>query len=120
MGEVYEAWDDDLSIRVALKTLHGIHDSRADLQRLKLEGLMARSVWHPNVCRVYDGSHEGTGKTTVWFLTMELLKGKPLSKILKETGRLPLDRALRLAEQMAAGLAAAHRAGVVHRDFKPS
>ena len=120
MGEVYEAWDDELSIRVALKTLHGIEDGRTDLQRLKLEGLMARSVWHPNVCRVYDVSHDGTGKATVWFLTMELLRGEPLSKLLQRAGRLPLDRALRLAEQMAAGLGAAHRAGVVHRDFKPS
>jgi predicted ATPase/uncharacterized protein HemY len=120
MGEVYEAWDDELSIRVALKTLHGIHDSRTDLQRLKLEGLIARSVWHPNVCRVYDVSHDGSGKATVWFLTMELLKGEPLSRLLEQTGRLPLDRTLRLAEQMAAGLGAAHRAGIVHRDFKPA
>jgi serine/threonine protein kinase len=120
MGEVYEAWDDELSIRVALKALHGIHDSRLDLHRLKLEGLMARSVWHPNVCRVYNVSHDGKDKATVWFLTMELLKGETLSRVLQKVGRLPLDRTLQLAEQMAAGLGAAHRAGVVHRDFKPS
>ena len=120
MGEVYEAWDEELSISVALKTLHLAGSTDEALKSLKLEGLLARSIWHPNVCRVYDLGRHGEGKGTVWFLTMELLRGETLSDRLQNAGRLPLDRVLRFAEEMAAGLGAAHRAGVVHRDFKTS
>jgi predicted ATPase len=117
MGEVYEAWDGQLSIPVALKTLN-LTAGTDRAQHLKREGLLARSISHPNVCRVYDLGRHGQGNTTVWFLTMELLSGQTLAKQLREVGKLSLDRALRLAIQMAAGLGAAHRAGVVHRDFK--
>jgi serine/threonine protein kinase/predicted ATPase/tetratricopeptide (TPR) repeat protein len=118
MGEVYEAWDDELSIPVALKTLHLPGGTEEAHKSLKLEGLLARSVWHPNVCRLYDLGRHGEGDHATWFLTMELLRGETLAMELQERGRLPLDRARRFAEQMAAGLGAAHRAGVVHRDFK--
>ena len=117
MGEVYEAWDDDLSISVALKTLRVA--GRGTLQQLKLEGLLTRAVWHPNVCRMYDLGRHGEDEASVWFLTMELLHGMTLAEHLRDTGRLSPARALPIAEQMAAGLAAAHQAGVVHRDFKP-
>jgi predicted ATPase/Tfp pilus assembly protein PilF len=118
MGEVYEAWDEELSIPVALKTLHLAGATEEAHKRLKLEGLLARSVWHPNVCRLYDLGRHGEGEDAVWFLTMELLSGETLAGRLQNGGRLPLAGALRFAEQMAAGLGAAHRAGVVHRDFK--
>jgi predicted ATPase/Tfp pilus assembly protein PilF len=117
MGEVYEAWDEELAIPVALKTLH-LSGGDAVLQRLKLESLLARSVSHPNVCRVYDLGRHAEGKATVWFLTMEQLHGETLAQHLRKVKVLPLDRALRIAEQMAAGLGAAHQSGVVHRDFK--
>jgi serine/threonine protein kinase len=118
MGDVYEAWDDELSIPVALKTLHLVGGTEEAHKRLKLEGLLARSVWHPNVCRVYDLGQHMDDIGTTWFLTMELLRGRTLSNQLEKQGKLPIDSALRLAEQMAAALGAAHRAGVVHRDFK--
>jgi len=118
MGEVYEAWDEELSIPVALKALHLPGGNEEAHKRLKLEGILARSVWHPNVCRLYDLGRHGKGEGATWFLTMELLRGETLSKLLHDVGRLPLDRAQRFAEQMAAGLGAAHQAGVVHRDFK--
>ena len=120
MGEVYEAWDRELSIPVALKILHLAGGSDRALKLLKLEGLLARSIWHPNVCRVYDLARHGEGTDAVWFLIMELLRGESLSERLANEGRLPLDRVLPFAEQMAAGLGAAHRAGIVHCDFKPS
>ena len=120
MGEVYEAWDEELSIPVALKTLHLPASTREAHRRLKLEGILARSIGHPNVCRLYDLGQHGEGEEATWFLTMELLRGETLARELQDKGRLPIDRAQRFAEQMAAGLGAAHQAGVVHRDFKPS
>jgi predicted ATPase len=117
MGEVYEAWDEELSIPVALKTLH-VQAGTEALQRLKREGLVARAVSHPNVCRVYDLGRHGEGDARVWFLTMEVLRGETLEERLRVRGRLSPESALPIAEQMAAGLGAAHQAGVVHRDFK--
>ncbi|MGH7724653.1 MAG: tetratricopeptide repeat protein [Candidatus Eiseniibacteriota bacterium] len=119
MGEVYEARDEALGITVALKTLRHADDKDESLERLRLEGLLARAVWHPNVCRVYDLDRHGEADEAVWFLTMERLHGATLSDRLRVEGRIPPDRALHLAQQMAAGLGAAHQAGVVHRDFKP-
>jgi predicted ATPase/tetratricopeptide (TPR) repeat protein len=119
MGEVYEAWDRDLGIEVALKTLRIDTQTDESYRRLKMEGLLARSVWHPNVCRLYDlGRHDGERGPT-WFLTMERLHGDTLSSRLSGGRRLSQGHARQLAEQMAAALGAAHAAGVVHRDFKP-
>jgi predicted ATPase/serine/threonine protein kinase len=119
MGEVYEAEDEELGITVALKTLREMGSRHESLERLKLEGLLARAVWHPNVCRVYELGRHGDDDAALWFLAMERLHGPTLEERLGEEQRLPLDRALRIVEQMGAGLGAAHRAGVVHRDFKP-
>lgn len=120
MGEVFEAWDAELGIPVALKTLHVSESTEQAHKRLKLEGLLARSVWHPNVCRLYDLGRDGAGEDATWFLTMELLQGETLAERLRQERALPLDDARRLAIGMAAGLAAAHQAGIVHRDFKPA
>jgi predicted ATPase/predicted negative regulator of RcsB-dependent stress response len=122
MGDVYEAEDEELSILVALKALRlqpGPDDgARSALGRLKSEVLVARSITHPNVCRVYDlGRHQVNGDS-LWFLTMELLRGETLQARLRHRGALPAGEALALVEQMISGLAAAHRAGVLHLDFK--
>src|SRR5436309_356326 len=115
MGIVYAAWDSELEIPVALKTLRVDATRDADaVVRLKREVLLARSVAHPAVCRVYDlGRHDD-----VWFLSMELLHGETLRERIHRSVRLTASDALPLAEQIATGLAAAHRAGVVHRDLK--
>jgi Tol biopolymer transport system component len=122
MGEVYAAEDLELHERVALKTLlPEIAGDPHALERLKREIHHARRVAHPNVCRVFDlGRHRKPGGAEVAFLTMELLPGETLAERLKRLGRMSATEAWPLAEQMAAGLNAAHEAGVVHRDFKPS
>jgi predicted ATPase/serine/threonine protein kinase/Tfp pilus assembly protein PilF len=117
VGEVYAAWDEELGIPVALKTLRCDFGMDA-LRSLKQEAMMARAVVHPNVCRVYDLGCHGDPKSGTWFLTMEVLRGTTLAERLQAQGRFTAEQARPLVEQMASGLDAAHQAGVVHLDFK--
>jgi Tfp pilus assembly protein PilF len=124
MGEVYEAEDQDLRERVALKTiLPEVALDEHSLERFRREISHARKVTHPNVCRVFDLGHhraaqDGGVERDLAFLTMELLAGETLSARLRRVGRMATTDALPIVTQMAAGLDAAHRAGLVHRDFK--
>ena len=117
MGEVYRADDLTLGHPVALKFLPRSVDQRADLlDRLLGEVRVTRQISHPNVCRVYDvGLANGRH-----FLTMEYIDGEDLASLLRRIGRLPADKALDIARQLCAGLAAAHERGVIHRDLKPA
>jgi len=117
MGEVYRADDLKLGQQVALKFLpESVDRDPARLTQLHTEVRMARQVSHPNVCRVYDvGEFEGHT-----FLSMEYVDGEDLASLLRRIGRFPQDRAIELARQICAGLAAAHDRGVVHRDLKPA
>jgi serine/threonine-protein kinase len=117
MGEVYRADDLTLGQPVALKFLpdEAARDQSL-LERFKNEVRIARRVSHPNVCRVYDvGDFEGHT-----FFTMEYVDGEDLASLLRRIGRLPEDKALDIARQLCAGLAAAHTKGVLHRDLKPA
>ena len=117
MGEVYRADDLKLGQPVALKFLPpDVDKDPARLTQLHTEVRMARQVSHPNVCRVYD-IDEVDGTT---FLSMEYVDGEDLSSLLKRVGRFPEDRALEIARQICAGLAAAHERDVIHRDLKPA
>jgi len=117
MGEVYRAEDLKLGQPVALKFLPRDLSDRPDrLARFHQEVRLARQVSHPNVCRVHDiadvdGQH---------FLSMEYIDGEDLASLLRRIGRLPSDKALELARQLCAGLAAAHAGNVLHRDLKPA
>ena len=122
-GEVYEAEDLELRSRVALKAIRRDHGSRAGaspaaIERFKREINLARQVTHPNVCRIYEFGHASRRGEDVLFLTMELLEGETLLERIHRGGKLEPAEALPLVRQMAAGLAAAQKAGVVHRDFK--
>lgn len=114
MGEVYGADDLKLGQTVALKFIPEqlARDPRA-LQRFHAEVRTARQVSHPNVCRVFDiGEVEGQH-----FLSMEYIDGEDLARLLRRIGRLPEDKALDIARQLCAGLAAIHGEGVLHRDL---
>src|SRR5579859_4554633 len=117
MGEVYRADDLTLGQAIALKFLPDAAASdEALLERFRNEVRIARRVSHPNVCRVYDvGDVEGHV-----FFTMEYVDGEDLASLLRRIGRLPQDKALDIARQLCAGLAAAHTKGVLHRDLKPA
>jgi serine/threonine protein kinase/tetratricopeptide (TPR) repeat protein len=122
-GEVYEAEDLTLRARVALKALRPelAADERI-IERFRREILFGRQITHPHVCRVFDVfqhvSPARPGDPPRTFLTMELLQGQSLAERIASAGPMSTAEALPLAMQIASGLAAAHRAGIVHRDFK--
>jgi serine/threonine-protein kinase len=117
MGEVYRAQDLKLGQPVALKFLpEELERDAVRLSRFLEEVRLSRQVSHPNVCRVHDvreveGHH---------FLSMEFVDGEDLGSLLRRIGRLPEDKALQIARQLCAGVAAAHREGILHRDLKPA
>ncbi|HVF59314.1 MAG TPA: serine/threonine-protein kinase, partial [Thermoanaerobaculia bacterium] len=117
MGEVYRADDLRLGQTVALKFLPAeLAEGRERLERFYSEVRLARQVSHPNVCRVYDVGEAG-GRS---FLAMEYVDGEDLASLLRRIGRLPEDKALEVARQLCAGLAAVHDRGLLHRDLKPA
>jgi serine/threonine protein kinase len=123
MGEVYRAHDRLLKETIALKTIRADQAARSTiLSSLQREIQTARKVTHPNVCRVFDlGVHtfdDDPSHPPIQFLSMELLEGETLQARIERQGRLTGAEALPLAIQMAEGLAAAHAAGIIHRDFK--
>ncbi|MBS1790713.1 MAG: serine/threonine protein kinase [Acidobacteria bacterium] len=121
MGEVYRADDLKLGHPVALKFLtEKLSQDKAMLARFHGEVAMAHRVTHPNVCRVHDIGEVTTSSGKLHFLSMEYVDGEDLSSLLRRIGRLPADKAVEIANQLCAGLAAAHEAGVLHRDLKPA
>lgn len=120
MGVVYQAWDAELGVAVALKVIRPevLLDpgSAGEVERrFKRELVLARQVTHKHVVRIHDlGELEG-----IKYLTMPFVEGENLGDVLKREGRLPVARAIAIAKQIASGLAAAHEVGVVHRDLKP-
>jgi hypothetical protein len=117
MGEVFRADDIMLGQPVALKFLSESATGNVSLlTRFYDEVRIARQITHANVCRVYDiGEVEGQP-----YLSMEYIDGEDLGSLLRRIGRLPADKATEFARKMCAGLAAAHKQGVLHRDLKPA
>ena len=121
MGVVYQAWDDELGVAVALKTIRADttldpEAAREREQRFKRELVLARQVTHKHVVRIHDlGEING-----IKYLTMPFIQGETLGARIRREGHLPVARALRFARQIVSGLAAAHEEGVVHRDLKPA
>ena len=114
MGEVFLAWDDQLRRKVAIKRIRGDSEISPSLRRRLLrEARAVASLNHTAIVQVYDLIEDDEGDCIV----MEYAEGRTLGARLSE-GPLPLDLAVRLARDIAEGLAAAHAAGIVHRDLK--
>jgi hypothetical protein len=116
-GQVYRAEDTKLGQTVAMKFVaRRIAHERALFERIVSEVRIGREVAHPNLCRIYDMGEVDNQ----YFITMEYVDGENLASLLRRVGRLPEERALEVAREICAGLAAAHDRGVIHRDMKPS
>ncbi|HUH02654.1 MAG TPA: serine/threonine-protein kinase, partial [Kofleriaceae bacterium] len=120
MGEVYEAEDMELGARVAIKTIRpAIAGDPSAIARFRREIQVARTVTHPNVCRVFDLAHGEGPAGPLAFFTMELLRGVALDERLRR-GPIARDEARGIMADVVAGLGAAHAADIVHRDLKPA
>lgn len=117
MGVVYRATDLDLGVQVAVKLLRPEQASRPEaFERFRQELLLARQVSSPRVVRIHDIARHGER----WLISMDLVEGEPLDRMLDRRGPLPVEEALAIVRQLAEGLEAAHARGVIHRDLKPS
>src|SRR5580704_1599424 len=117
MGVTYKALDVDLRFPVTLKVISEkyLGDESPRLRFIR-EARAAASVRHPNVASVF---HLGrTGRN--YFYAMEFVEGETLENLIRHSGRLEVERALEIATQVTAGLAAVHKQKLVHRDIKPS
>jgi eukaryotic-like serine/threonine-protein kinase len=116
MGRVYKAYDRELSRTVAIKVVReGVMAEANALNRFKQELVLASKISQKHILRIHDlGEVNG-----VKFITMAYVEGEDLHQIIKTNGKLPLDRLVKFATQLASALAAAHAENVVHRDLKP-
>lgn len=116
MATVYHAHDRRLDRAVALKVLHThLSGDAAFAARFDREARAAARLSHPNVVAVFDQGQDGD----LHFLAMEYLPGRTLRQVLVERGALTAKETYRVMEPVLDALAAAHRAGIVHRDVKP-
>ncbi len=116
MGRVYKAYDKELSRTVAIKVVRpGMMGEEDALGRFKQELILASKISHKNILRIHDLGEVNGMK----FISMAYVEGQDLYQIMKANPKLPLDRVLKYATQLAGALAAAHAEDVVHRDLKP-
>lgn len=120
MGTIYKCFDPVLGRTVAVKVVvpeSSQHGQEELLQRFACEAQAAGMLRHPNIITVYDYSAEPGGPV---YLAMEHLEGPSLGAVISEAGRLPWQRAVGIAFQLADALEFAHRNQVIHRDVKPA
>ena len=116
MATIYRGRDMRLNRVVAIKVLHEVYNTDAKfVARFQREAKAASALKHPNIVQVYDyGQTEGN-----YYIVMELVEGTDLRRYLRSRGVLDVNRSVIIAHDVALGLAAAHRRGIVHRDVKP-
>jgi serine/threonine protein kinase/tetratricopeptide (TPR) repeat protein len=116
MGTVWRARDLELGRVIALKTIRPeLSSDESLLKRFKQELLLSRQITHRNVIRIFDFIADGEMR----YITMELVDGEDLRRLLDRRGRLPIAETVAIVKQVAAGLEAAHLEGIIHRDLKP-
>jgi len=116
MAVVYKSRDRLLNRFIAVKILKPEYSNDAKfIENFKKESHAAASLSHPNIVNIYDVGKEGN----INYIVMELVEGKPLSQIIQEDAPLDYRRVIEISKQVAAGLGAAHKHGIIHRDVKP-
>jgi serine/threonine protein kinase/Tfp pilus assembly protein PilF len=116
MGKIYRAFDKKIDMEVALKLVKSeIAADKKTVERFRNELRLAREIAHRNVCRMYDLNEE----KGIYYITMEYVPGEDLKSFIRRAAPLSTGKAISIAKQICAGLAEAHRLGVVHRDLKP-
>src|SRR5947209_8650212 len=116
MATIYRGRDMRMDRTVAIKVLREVYSTDSKfVKRFQQEAKAASSLQHPNIVQVYDyGQTDGN-----YFIVMEYINGTDLRRYLRSRGVLAVDRAIIIAHDVALGLGAAHRRGIVHRDVKP-
>src|SRR5207237_2652321 len=118
-GAVFQAQDPFLNRDVAVKILDPqLANNELAQQRFCREARAAASVTHDNLVAVHQVDDNGPGGLP--YIVMQLVNGETLEQRVKRVGRLPVAEAIRVGFQAAAGLTAAHAAGLIHRDIKPA
>ena len=117
MGRVYKVHDARIKEKIALKLIKPeISQDKKTIERFNNELKLARKIRQKNICQMFDlGEEKGTH-----FITMEFVPGQDLKGLIRQSGQLAVGTTINIAKQICAGLAEAHRLGVVHRDLKPS
>lgn len=116
MAVVYKAKDRLLNRYVAIKILRPeFTKDEQFIENFRKESQAAAGLSHPNIVNVYDVGKEGN----IHFIIMELIDGKPLSKLIEEKGRLDYKEAINIVRQVASALSLAHKNQIIHRDVKP-
>jgi serine/threonine protein kinase len=120
MGTVWQGWDERLHRSVAVKKLHvrpGLTETERDVavKRMIREARLTARLHHPSAVQVFDIVDDGDSPC----LIMQYVPSRSLQEVVRENGPLPPDEVARIGMQVSAALAAAHRAGIVHRDVKP-
>ena len=116
MGKVYRALDTEVKEEVAVKLIKPeIAQDQVTIERFRNELKVARKVSHRNICRMHDLGKAEEG----YFITMEYVDGEDLKSLIRKKGKLSIDEAIGVAQQVCGGLAEAHELGVIHRDLKP-
>ena len=115
MAVVYRATDTQMGRDVAVKVLRTDVADEVAAKRLIREAKGAGALNHPNIITIFD---RGIADDRV-YIAMEILQGQELSALMEEVGAIPVERALKICEQVASALAVAHAEGIIHRDIKP-
>ena len=117
MATVYKAYQPSLKRYVALKVLpYHLAADQDFVVRFRQEALAAAALRHPNILVIHDVGQDGN----THYIAMEYLEGQTLSDVLRRTGGLTLQQAIRILDQIASALDFAHQRGLIHRDIKPA